>query len=384
MANEFNRAIKHLRHDLQIALEVEHATIPPYLCALYSIRDGSNRAASEVIKSVVMEEMLHMVLVANLMNAVGARPRLDYPGFVPSYPSYLPGSDRSFVVPLLKFSPEALEVFMRIEKPEPPRERRHPEDEGYSTIGEFYENIRRHLDELVEAHGEHRVFPKKYNRLQVTPEYYYGGAGAIFPVTDLECAHYAIDEIVEQGEGAPNHVNESFEVRPEMSPSMAKELPADPESVKAARREAVTETEDRTWPHHVDWSGYEEPAHYYRFMEIYEGRYFQKGDTPRTGPRGPEFPVQWDAVYDMRPNPHVNDYPEGGSIRPLMEDFNRLYSRLLRELEAGFNGNQPALGNAVADMYQLKDRAQALMRVPSGEGSTTVGPSFEYVAAESG
>lgn len=383
MSDDFNKEIKHLRCDLQVALEVEHATIPPYLCALYSIREGSNRAASEVIKSVVMEEMLHMVLVANLMNAVGAKPRLDYAGFVPSYPSYLPGSDRSFVVPLSKFSPEALEVFMRIEKPEPLKEEPHVKLDGYNTIGEFYQSIRHHLDHLVEKHGADRVFPKKYNKLQVTREYYYGGAGAIFEVDCLKSAHHAIDEIVEQGEGAPNQVDESFQVRPEMTPAMAKEMAADPERVKEARQGAVTGTKDRTWPHHVDWSGFEEPAHYYRFMEIYEGRYFQKGDTPKTGPRGPEFPVQWDAVYDMRPNPHVNDYPEGGPIRPLMNQFNELYSGLLRGLEAGFNGNQPALVNAVADMYQLKDRAQALMRVPSGEGSTTVGPSFEYVPAAS-
>ena len=35
--------------------------------------------------------------------------------------------------------------------------------------------------------------------------------------------------------------------------------------------------------------------------------------------------------------------------------------------------------NAVGDMYEIRDRAVELMRIPSGHGDTTVGPSFEYV-----
>src|SRR5690606_14644850 len=36
--------VASLRTHLQWALELEHSTIPPYLCALYSIPDGSNVA----------------------------------------------------------------------------------------------------------------------------------------------------------------------------------------------------------------------------------------------------------------------------------------------------------------------------------------------------
>lgn len=35
-------SIESLREHLQWALELEHATIPPYLCALYSIKKGHN------------------------------------------------------------------------------------------------------------------------------------------------------------------------------------------------------------------------------------------------------------------------------------------------------------------------------------------------------
>lgn len=62
-----------LHRHLQWALQVEHTTIPPYLCALHSIPDGYNVEAATVIRSVVMEEMLHMTLVANVLNAVGER-----------------------------------------------------------------------------------------------------------------------------------------------------------------------------------------------------------------------------------------------------------------------------------------------------------------------
>ena len=56
-----------LREHLQWALELEHATLPPYLCALYSIKPGTNTEASHAIASVCYEEMLHMTLAANLL-----------------------------------------------------------------------------------------------------------------------------------------------------------------------------------------------------------------------------------------------------------------------------------------------------------------------------
>ena len=81
------RTLEDLRGHLQIAIEVEHSTIPPYPCALYSIEEGSNLAAAQIIKSVVLEEMLHMILTANVLNAIGGSPRLSHPEFVPGYPA---------------------------------------------------------------------------------------------------------------------------------------------------------------------------------------------------------------------------------------------------------------------------------------------------------
>ena len=60
-----------LREHLQWAIELEHPTLPPYLCALYSLDPEWNPAAVEVAASVFAEEMLHLALAANLLNAVG-------------------------------------------------------------------------------------------------------------------------------------------------------------------------------------------------------------------------------------------------------------------------------------------------------------------------
>ncbi|MHB8672026.1 MAG: ferritin-like domain-containing protein, partial [Acidimicrobiales bacterium] len=49
-------SVGSLRRHLQWAIELEHATIPPYLCGLYSIKEGSNQEAVEVIRSVFVEE----------------------------------------------------------------------------------------------------------------------------------------------------------------------------------------------------------------------------------------------------------------------------------------------------------------------------------------
>ena len=71
--------LESLQEHLQWAIELEHFTIPTYLCALYSLDPARNADAAEVIASVLIEEMLHLTLAANMLNAVGGRPRIDTP-----------------------------------------------------------------------------------------------------------------------------------------------------------------------------------------------------------------------------------------------------------------------------------------------------------------
>lgn len=331
--------IADLQRHLQWALELEHATIPPYLCALYSLHDGANAEATRVIKGVVMEEMLHLTLIANLLNAVGGKPVLDKPEFIPEYPAYLPHSADAFKVGLLPFCPDAVDTFLKIERPARPDA--PPEAQRYHTIGQFYKAIDEGLSYLADTPaGEKKLFVGTLD-WQVGPQqWYYGGGGDAVVVTNLESARRAIKEVMTQGEGLDHGIFDQDKAH-----------------------------------------GEEELAHYFRFEEIRDGRHFRATDTPASGPTGAEFPVDWAAVYPMRPNPKAQQYVDRPAIHHQMVEFNRGYSTLLRILHQAFNGQPGALFNAVPAMYSLKYRAQALMKIPSGDrDGSTVGPSFEYVA----
>jgi CDGSH-type Zn-finger protein len=334
--------VDSLRRHLQWAIEIEHGTLPPYLCALYSIKEGYNEEAAEVVHSVFMEEMLHLTMAANLLNAVGGSPKLDTPSLLPRFPTYLPHSNRAFEVPLMKFSREAVDVFLKIERPG-----EHdglPEDDKFETIGQFYEAIEVALKRLAGELGEEALFSGDPAR-QVTDELYYGGSGRIVTVTDLQSALAALEEIVEQGEGL--------------------------------QHQEVWDG-DRDMFH----SEREEVAHYFRFQEIYVGRRHAPGDTPQSGPTGEPFNVDWEAVHNMRPNPRSKDYPKGSEIRAQMNEFNHAYSGVLHLLDECFNESPRLLAVATGAMYGLKEQAIELMKLPSGDGETTVGPSFEYVPPE--
>ncbi len=331
--------IERLRIHLQWAIELEHSTLPPYLTALYSLHAEHNRQAAGVLLSVAIEEMLHMMLVANVLNAVGGQPRLDHPEFLPQYPAYMPHSNRAFQIHLARFCPESVETFMRIEKPED-----HfavPEDENYETIGQFYDALEVGLVRLCAELGEAAVFSGDPAR-QLAPEaFHYAGSGKVIVVTDLATARQALEEIKEQGEGL-NH-------------------------------KAIWDG-DRSMFH----PSRRELSHYFRFNEIYTGRCYAAHDTPQSGPTGAAFPVDWSAVYNSRSDPGNSDYPEGSEIRAKLEAFNQAYCDMLRLMHRSFNGQPEMMAVAVGVMYEIKHRAVELMQMPSGDGKTTVGLTFEY------
>lgn len=335
------QSLSDLRTHLQWAIELEHSTMPPYLCALYSLHAGRNQEAADVITSVFVEEMLHMTLAANLLNAVGGTPVLDRPDFSPTYPSCLPHSARAFEVSLAPFSPEAVETFMRIERPEAPDA--PPEDDGYHTIGQFYHALEDGLRRLCDELGERALFCGDPAR-QITPSVFdYTGSGRIIAITNLQTALEAIDEIEEQGEGL---------------------------------KHAEVWDGDRDMFHPER----EEVAHYFRFVELQQGRWFQKGDTPASGPTGRPFAVDWTAVHPMRRNPRVSHFELGTPIRTAMDGFNLTYWNLLRDLQRAFTGAPHVLPATLGGMMRLARQARALIQMPVGDG-THAGPSFEYVPA---
>jgi len=110
-----------------------------------------------------------------------------------------------------------------------------------------------------------------------------------------------------------------------------------------------------------------------------QGRSYVRGDSPRSGPSGEPFVVDWSAVYPMRPNPKVDDYPKGSPVRSKMVEFNTKYCEMLATLHRTFNGETALLSPAISMMFDLQSVATELLAMPSGDGVTTAGPSFEFV-----
>jgi Ferritin-like len=333
--------LESLREHLQWAIELEHATLPPYLCALYSLDPARNPDAVNVLESVFVEEMLHMALAANVLNAVGGQPQLDSPRLLAPYPRCLPHSSQSVELSLGPFDAEAIELFMAIEKPALPDS--VPEGDEYETIGQFYDAIEQGLRDLCAELGEDTVFCGDPAR-QVTKTTFHYTAGRLVAVDSLATALAALEEIVEEGEGT-------------------------------SRGEVWDGEEDVFHPHR------EEVAHYYRFVELKVGRSYQRGDTPQSGPTGEAFAVDLDGARPMRRNPRLSDHPAGHPTRTAQEEFNETYCGILALLEGAFNGESDMIGPAIQGMFALRAQAIALMEMPDGDG-TTAGPTFEYVDPE--
>ena len=325
--------VEQLRAHFQTAVELEHSTIPPYLCALYSLDQQKNEFSYEVIQSVVMEEMLHMIQAANILAAIGGRPALTHPKFIPEYPTYLPHSDDAFKVGLQKFSKDTMETFLKIEMPA--AKHAPPQPNNYHTIGQFYAALK---DALI-LHGN-AIFTGDPS-LQVKPNEYYGGGGNLVPVYKLDNAIEGIDEIVGQGEGIDGTIED---------------------------------------PDHVLFGEEVEYAHYFRFNEVLQERRYRPGDNPHKPPTGPPVAVDWKAVTDMRPNPKMKDYPVGSPLWRMTLECNQTYMQLLSIIQVACTGSADKLKQAVPVMYDLKYKVQALMNVPlSDKSEQHAGPSFEYV-----
>ena len=111
--------LHRLRQNLQTALEIEHATIPTYLTALATIKDNYNTEVRDIFGQILIQEMLHLALAANLLNAVGGEPVLFSENFTPLYPTRLPGGLMpQFQVPIEKCTVALIaDIFMAIEQP---------------------------------------------------------------------------------------------------------------------------------------------------------------------------------------------------------------------------------------------------------------------------
>lgn len=319
-----NRDIEWLKGALQTAIALEHATMPYYLAATYSL-EVQNYTAYNLLRSVAMEEMVHMAIACNLLAAIGGAPKIK--DLAPAYPSRgLPGNaEPDLYVCLAPLSKRLLQNFMRLETP---RFLLDPQfqQEAYPTISKLYDGIR----DAVRGNGDSiRAAMKRGGSanqvgddIGFTTFVYAEGRD---PIPDIEAA---LDEILTQGEG-----------------STSRTLHAGPSSQG-------------------------EESHYCKFAEIYYGHQFEMPGTGVTLAKATEsqffkgYPIPFPAVRNTLAVPKdgyaklLAKDPQGDAVSKDLLAFDRAYSGLMGNLDAMWNGpadkSWPTFGQAIETMAKLR------------------------------
>jgi hypothetical protein len=347
---------EHLWYLLAEAAQVEHLIMCQYLYASFSLKtepdDGltAEQAAAvvrwrDLLTGIAIEEMLHLALVFNVMTSIGAAPILSRPNF-PRSSEDLPGAVQFRLLP---FGTDSLTHFLYLERPEgmeradaagfvpaaPPRDPIGSDEvitraQDFGTVGHLYRGIEQGLAALSERIGERALFVGPL-RTQATPELFRWPQ--LIAVHDLKSATSAINEIIEQGEGARG-----------------------------------------------DWR----PAHYGRFLGIWEEYQDFKTADPGFEPAHPVIPAFTRQPYDIAdPQPLLTD----PLTHAVAQVFNLGYEMLLQVLNRFFTHTDETdeqLQTLVAAAFRLmagvlRPLGRALTRLPAGPGhpGRTAGPTFE-------
>lgn len=318
------RDIDWLREALQAAIALEQSTLPLYCSAMLSL-EVQNYPTYNAIRSVLMEEMVHMAIAANMLAALGGSPRIK--DLDPAYPRHgLPGgAEPDLHIGLAKLSRPQLLNFMRLEVPMflLPEQYQH---ETYPTIGRLYESIKQAIADNAD---EVRVaFAKGGLANQVGDNI---GFNTFVPgegVDAVELFNAGVDEILEQGEG-----------------STAESIQAGP-------------------------AYQNEESHYGKFAELRYGARYQPPTphvplTRQTEPqwfRGEEIP--WPEVVNTLAVPS-DGYaallaldPDGAAVLRELQTFDEVYTGMLGDLDTMWNGPMdtqwPTFGEAVKAMVELR------------------------------
>lgn len=205
------RTKEELRNHLIQAAAVELQTIPMYLYAGYSIAGRGNSrwspgiSAQRLIRSIVVEEMLHLCLVRNLLVAIGFGDQVTFydENFMPDYPEYMLHRHPPLLLTLSRCTSKLVrDVFMAFERPDPAPGEGTPLPGQYQTIGEFYESVRKGVERLNRELGA-ELWRNNRPELQYVAAYWNkDGGGEPLLIKDFETAQSALRVIVEQGEGA--------------------------------------------------------------------------------------------------------------------------------------------------------------------------------------
>jgi Ferritin-like len=321
---EPDRDLEWIKEALQAAVALELATIPPYLCAYWSIKNpdkrGPSRTASRILLDILYQEMRHLGLVCNMLNAVGGRPMIT--AALTAYPTRLPGGVKpELEVSLGALSEDQLRVFMDIEAPEEPLARLA--GPPYPTIGKFYEDLQAAFAEV-----KPQIKPEKQQIARVLD---------LVAITSLDDVSDAIESIREQGEGTSK------------SPEPNGEL-----------------------------------AHYYRFGELLHQRALEfdetTGEWDFTGRPVPRPDPE--EIHSMATLPAGGWTGVPADARKALDAFNAELGRMLGLLDTAWQeGNVEAFHNGIALMNALTPLAVAVMSfpIPSTPGKT-YGPDFRIVS----
>lgn len=336
MKRSKQQVLRELREKLHTAIELEHSTIPPYLYAYWSVKDDTSEAAMSLLE-VAKEEMNHMAMACNIMNAVGGFVNCANPNFIPSYPTELPGHSEtvsSMKIGLHKLCKESIVGFLYIELPRDPNDDRDPKD-GWTTIADFYLDILADIDELDDEDFSHGR--------QLNPTDSPDASGVLLPVRNKRDAKLCIAEIIEQGEGLSRT-----------------------EDLKLADSHPLE-------------------SHYYRFLDLYKamGGYGEvdlddfNGEELKEKINEDQYITFMRGVYDLIPNPG-----QATIDAPLFQKenlkFNSLYSHMLDQMHTRKEKRHPDMGEAIKTMFSLGRHAVAMRSIPL-PGGQFGGPSFEYV-----
>jgi hypothetical protein len=340
----------NLKQAMQQAIEIEIATIPVYLYTYYSItrvpnqetivqqiiedfkcadttckteaelQEAAEKLALEImvfanksgalIMSVAVEEMLHMSLSSNIKNALGKYGGLpELVGKTPKHwPAYLPGHEPPFPINKGKMTLNQLYTFLLIESPLPvqPDLTRGATAITYDTIGDYYQKIidcieNNLTDADFDGDAPQLINSKYYSQNNIDTVYYdedhkpkfsnEDDSGGLVHVNGVSSAIYAMDEIVEQGEGASKMMDGKKEVGDHLTADGKVVCPLD-----------------------FDPLSYDDPSkgelsHFDKFLEIYcaiERK--NHGLNSFLGTTDFDFTKYF--VKDLPTNPSTTDYPE--------------------------------------------------------------------------
>ena len=327
--------VEDVRAALQRALQLELSTLPPYLYALYSV--GSNDEARFRIRDIVLEEMVHVAIVSNVLNAIGGTPVVADASVVPTYPGSLPdgiGDDGSapFVVHLLPFSKSAMQQAMTIEEPEDPIEFTAAlAATTFQTIGQFYAALRQRLRALDPS-------------VWVTPPRNQIDGSTSFPgefeiVANADDADKALERIASQGEGTARSPLD-FEL---------------------------------------------DIAHFYRFSEIERDQALEEApDAPNGFVWGAPLGIDWSAAVDAIADPSTHDFSQDPTAAAAQQACDQAYTRMLTELHHAFNGEPDRLGDAVGAMFELRQAAIDAFDTPLAGSTKSAGPAFRFLPPATG